>query len=165
MQDTGIYSINAGRYITGEEPVSVTAVAHQPADDPHFREVPESVTYTLRYPSGILGHCDTSFGVSESRRFRVHCADGFIDLDPAFSYRGQRLRVKRGGGERRHARRGDRPEAGRPLRRRDGSRSPPVVLDGGEVRTPGEMGLADVRIIEAIEEAARTGRTVEVARS
>ena len=29
VQDTGIYSINAGRYITGEEPLSVTAIAHR----------------------------------------------------------------------------------------------------------------------------------------
>ncbi|MEO5821929.1 MAG: hypothetical protein ABIT71_15605 [Vicinamibacteraceae bacterium] len=32
-------------------------------------------------------------------------------------------------------------------------------------RPPGDLGLADVRIIEAIDEAARSGRTVEVARS
>ena len=163
VQDTGIYSINAGRYITGEEPVAVTAFAHQPKDDPNFREVPESVSYTLRYPSGIIGHCDTSFGVSESRRFRVHCADGFIDLDPAFSYRGQRLRVKRGSSE------GETHDDEIVLKPVDHFAAEmdafsTAVLDGGDVRTPGEMGLADVRIIEAIAEAARTGRAVEVAR-
>jgi hypothetical protein len=31
-------------------------------------------------------------------------------------------------------------------------------------RTPGEMGPADMRIIAAIDEAARTGRTVSVGR-
>jgi predicted dehydrogenase len=164
VQDTGIYSINAGRYITGEEPVSVTAMAYQPKDDPNFREVPESVSYTLRYPSGILGHCDTSFGISESRRFRVHCADGCIDLDPAFSYRGQRLRVKRGSGE------GETRDEEIVLKPVDHFAAEmdafsTAVLEGGEASTPGEMGLADIRIIEAIEEAARTGRTVEVARS
>ena len=73
-------------------------MAHQPADDPRFREVPESVAFTLRFPSGVLAHCDCSFGVGESRCYRVHCTDGFIELDPAFAYRGQRLRVKRGSG-------------------------------------------------------------------
>ena len=126
--------------------------------------MPESVTCTLRYPSGILGHCDTSFGVSESRRFRVHCADGFINSNPAFSYRGQRLRVKRGGGERDTH---DEEIVLKPVDRfaAEMDAFATVVLDGGEVRTPGEMGLADVRIIEAIEEAARTRRTVEVVRS
>src|SRR4051812_46056774 len=51
--DIGIYSINAARYCTGEEPVEVTAVAHQPKDDPRFREVPESVAFTLRFPSTV----------------------------------------------------------------------------------------------------------------
>lgn len=36
------------------------------------------------------------------------------------------------------------------------------VLSGNDPRTPGEEGLADVRVITAIEEAARTGRTVAV---
>ena len=45
--DVGIYSINAARYVTGEEPVEVTAMAHPPAQDPRFREVPESVAAGL----------------------------------------------------------------------------------------------------------------------
>ena len=164
VQDTGIYSINAGRYITGEEPLSVTAIAHQPMDDPSFREVPESVVYTLRYPSGIIGHCETGFGTAESRRIRVHCVDGFIDLDPAFSYRGQRLRVKRGSSDQ-----GETHDDDVVLKPVDHFAAEmdhfsTVVLDGGDVPTPGEMGLADVRIIEAIDEAIRTGRSVEVAR-
>src|SRR4051794_21110344 len=41
--DVGIYSINAARYVTGEEPIEVTAMVHRPADDPRFREVLESI--------------------------------------------------------------------------------------------------------------------------
>jgi predicted dehydrogenase len=92
--DIGIYCINPVRYITGEEPNEVTAIAQQPQDDPRFREVPESYAFTLRFPSGTLAHCDCSLGAGESRRYRVHCAEDFIELDPAFSYRGQQLHVK-----------------------------------------------------------------------
>ena len=63
-------------------------MAHQPADDPRFREVPESVAFTLRFPSGVLAHCDCSFGSAVSRRYCVHCVEGTIDMDPAFDYRG-----------------------------------------------------------------------------
>ena len=35
-------------------------------------------------------------------------------------------------------------------------------MEGKEPRTPGEEGLQDVKLIEAIYEAARTGRTVKV---
>ncbi|TRW14179.1 Gfo/Idh/MocA family protein [Glacieibacterium frigidum] len=154
--DTGVYSFNTARMFLNEEPVEVTAREWRPAGDPRFREVPASVSYTLRYPSGVVAHCDTSFNAAESRFYRVTCADGVVHMDSAFSYHGQQLR----------------------LTAKDGTQIPriraidqfaaemdhfsDVVLDGGTVRTPGEMGLADQRIIAAIGEAARTGRPVRL---
>ena len=38
--DVGIYCINATRYITGEEPVEVMAMAHHPSEDPPLRRGP-----------------------------------------------------------------------------------------------------------------------------
>lgn len=164
VQDTGIYCINAAGYVTGEQPVSVSARAWQPADDPNFQEVPESVTFTLHYASGVLAHCDTSFGIAESRYLRVQCEKGVIDFDMAYAYRGQRLRVKRGdpgeGGAH------DEELVFRPVDHfaAEMDHFSACVLDGTEPRTPGAMGLADVRVIEAIEEAVRSGATVDVAR-
>ena len=106
----------------------------------------------------------TSFGTAESRRLRVHCADGFIDLDPAFSYRGQRLRVKRGSSDQGETHDDEIVLTSVDHFAAEMDHFSAVVLDGGDVRTPGDMGLADVRIIEAIDEATRTGRTVEVVR-
>ena len=161
--DVGIYCINAARYVTGEEPVEVTAMAHQPADDPRFREVPESVAFTLRFPSGVLAHCDCSFGSAVSRRYRVHCAEGAIDMDPAFDYRGLRLRVKQTKGDD-----GETLDAEMLLHEvnhfaAEMDHFSDCVLTGKDPRTPGEEGLADMRVIAAIEEAARTGQTVRVA--
>ena len=51
-------------------------MSHQPKDDPRFAEVPASVAFTLRFPSGVLAHCDCSFGIAAVARYRVHCADG-----------------------------------------------------------------------------------------
>lgn len=45
----GVYSINAARYVIGEEPVEATAILHQHPDDARFREVPEIVAFILRY--------------------------------------------------------------------------------------------------------------------
>ena len=161
--DVGVYSINAARYITGEEPAEVSAFAHQPTDDPRFREVPECVSFVLRYPSGIQAHCDCYFGSAESRNYRVHCKEGYIEMDPAFSYRGLRLKVKRAKGEI------GTPEDAEIV-------IPPVnhfaaemdhfsqCIIGDQIpSTPGEMGVADMRIIAAIEEAVRTGEVVRVA--
>ncbi len=161
--DLGVYSINAARYVTGEEPVEVTAFAHQPADDPRFREVPESVVFTLRYPSGVLANCNCSFGSSRSERYRVICADGWIEMAPAFSYRGLRLRTQRG------AAKGAKQVENAELRieqvdhfAAEMDHFSEVVRDGTQLRTPGEMGLADMRIVTAIADAARTGRAVKI---
>lgn len=160
--DVGIYSINTARMILGEEPVEVSAMAHQPKDDPRFREVPESVAFTLRFPSGVLAHCDCSFGSTESRRYRVHCAKGFVEMDPAFSYRGLRLRVKHGESKQSKAQlcEWQIQEVNQFAAEMDHFSE--CVLQDKAPRTPGEEGLADMRIIAAIDEAARTGRTVKI---
>ncbi len=73
LGDIGIYCLNATRYLTGQEPLEVEAVAYQPDDDARFREVPESVAFTLRFPDGVLAHCGCCFGGAESRYYRVEC--------------------------------------------------------------------------------------------
>lgn len=160
VSDTGIYCINACRMVTGEEPASVVALAHQPKDNPDFAEVPESVAFLLRYPSGVIAHCETSFGAAESRHLRVHCVDGFIDLEAAFSYQGQQLRLRRGS-----------PTSG-PASTEELLLKPvdhfaaemdhfsACVRDNQPPRTGGDMGLADVRIIEAVRRSVEEGRVV-----
>lgn len=162
--DIGVYSINAARSITREEPVEVAAAAFQPADDPRFREVPASVAFTLRFPSGIMAQCDCSFATAVDRHYRVHCTKGTIIMNPAFSYRGLRLYVRQG-------------EEGPGGARSEEVLVEPVnqfaaeidhfsdcILNDRMPRTPGEEGLADMRVIAAIDEAARSGCWVKVAR-
>lgn len=163
LGDVGVYSINAARYTLEEEPVEVFAVAHHPENDPRFREVPESVVYTLRYPSGALAHCDCSFGVSESRFFQVHGSEGYLRLDPAFSYRGLRLHVKEG-----DAKSGDaelKELLMEPVNHfaAEMDHFSSVILNGETCRTPGEMGLADMRILAALEKSLQTRQPVTLA--
>ena len=160
--DVGIYSINAARYVTGEEPIEVSAMAHQPADDPRFREVPESVAFTLRFPSGVLAHCDCSFGSAVSRRYCVHCVEGTIDMDPAFDYRGLRLRVKQTKGQGGETLDTEILLQGVNHFAAEMDHFSDCVLNGKEPRTPGEEGLADMRVIAAIEKAARAGQAVRL---
>lgn len=160
--DVGIYSINAARYITGEEPVEVMATAFQPDGDPRFREVPESVAFMLRYPSGIIANCDCSFGTPESRRYRVLCERGYLEMDPAFSYRGLRLRKKEELGKKESS---ALEEVN--LRQVDHFAAEmdafsKAVLEEGEVITPASMGIADMRIIAAIHESVKTGAAVKI---
>jgi len=162
LGDVGVYCINAARYVTGEEPVSVYGTAHQPADDPRFREVPESVAFTLSYPSGAKAACHCSFGTGESRHYRVNCTKGFIDLDGAFAYKGQSLRVKSGDGAKEPAT--DARILIEPANHfaEEMDHFSDAVLRGRPCLTPGEMGLADVRIIEAIHQSIASGQEVKV---
>ena len=137
-------------------------MAHQPKNDPRFREVPESVAFTMRFPSGALAHCDCSFGAEVSRRYRVHCTKGFIDMDPAFSYNGLRLTVKKGNEQSGKAERAELPIEQVNHFAAEMDHLSDCVLNDRDPLTPGEEGLADMRVIAAIEEAVRTGRTVRV---
>lgn len=158
LGDIGVYCLNVTRYLTGMEPIEVTAKSFA-SNDPRFREVPTSLTFQLRFPEGILANCDCSFDAAESRRYRVHCTKGFVDLDPAFSYTGLAMHVKR-----------SEPEEIADMQIQevdhfaaemdDFSRA---ILENGQTRTPGEEGLADMRIMAAIVQAAKSGQTVRVA--
>ena len=155
LMDIGIYALNAARYLTGEEPVSVNAMMHSTPNDPRFVEVEENINFQLRFPSGILANCGSSYGVNFNR-FRVMKPRGSAELDPASSYTGLRMRVFRGGALEE-----------RILPQRDHftlemDHFAACISNNTEPLTPGEEGLKDLRIITAIYEAARSGRTISL---
>jgi len=156
LMDIGIYALNASRYLTGEEPVSVSAMLHSTPDDPPFPEVEENITFQLRFPSGILANCTSSYGTNFNR-FRVNKPRGAAELDPASGYTGLRMRVFRGGAIEE-----------RSLPQRDHfalemDHCSRCVIDNTDPLTPGEEGLKDLRIMTAIYEACRSGGTIKLA--
>jgi glucose-fructose oxidoreductase len=156
LMDIGIYALNAARYLTGEEPVAVNAVMHSTPGDPRFAEVEENIMFQLRFPSGILANCGSSYGVNFNR-FRVMKPRGSAELDPASSYTGLRMRVFRGGAIE------DRILPQRDHFALEMDHFAQCILEGKEPLTPGEEGLKDLRVIAAIYEAARSGKTVTIA--
>ena len=153
LMDIGIYALNAARYLSGEEPVSVNAVMHSTPNDPRFVEVEENIMFQLRFPSGILANCGSSYGGGINRH-RVVKPRGAAELEPASSYTGLRMRVWRGGAI---------EERVLPQRNHfagELDHFAECILNDTAPLTPGEEGLKDMRIITAIYEAARTGRTV-----
>ena len=159
--DVGVYCINACNYITGQQPKRVTAFKHQPGDDPRFREVAESYAWVAEYPSGILASCNCGFGAEFSTRYEVQCAEGLIGMDPSFPYQGLRLWTQKAvdGSPQRTEHRIN------PVNQfaKQQDHFSDVVLNGAELRTPSEMGLADMLIVEAIHQSAREGRPVDIA--
>lgn len=160
--DVGVYPINASRYVTGEEPEQVSALVHQPKDDPRFREVPESVSCTMQFPSGILATINCSFGTHRDDFFHVACTEGTIQLSPAFSYSGQRLVTDEPG-----------KDGGPPriiehdIKPKDQFASEMdhfsnCILNNHDPRTPGAEGLADIKVLDAIDRSIRSGKAEKV---
>lgn len=159
LVDIGIYSVQACRYLAGEDPVEVTAIARSTPNDDRFREVEEDIAWTLRFPSGALGSCTASWRYALQNRYRAVFTDGWVELEPATSNGNVRLRVGRGN-------RGDVVEE-RFLAQVD---QIPLMLDhfaecassGALPLTPGEEGVRDLDLIAAIYEAARAERVVRL---
>lgn len=148
VMDVGVYCINAARYITGEEPYEVAAMLNKPDDDPRFAEVAESYAWIMRFPSGAIAECSCGFGTEESRIMRVACADGYLHMNNAFAYRGQELTTHQQRKSIRHA-----IDAVNHFSAEMDAFSD-CVLNDKPVLTPGEDGLADMLVVDAVHRSA-----------
>ena len=82
MMDVGIYSLQACRYLTGEEPVEVSAISSTIDHDGRFQEVEETLAWTMRFPSGIITTCLTSYGAAVGDFFNVSGSKGWVKVEP-----------------------------------------------------------------------------------
>ena len=158
LMDIGIYSLQAARYITGEEPTELNASMYSTPGDVRFKEVEETINFQLRFPSGVLANCTSSYGYSGQNRYRVIATTGWFELEPATSYTGLRMRVRRGNAtEERDIQPRDHFAA-------EMDHMSECVMNDKPPLTPGEEGLQDLKIMSAIYEAARDGKTVKLQR-
>ncbi len=153
MMDVGIYALQATRYLSGEEPASVTAKATT-TDKEKFRGIEESLTWQMKFPSGVTGSGMTTYAFSGMDRFNVTAERGSFGLDPAYGYHG--LRGTRSDGQIIKM-----PDIDQFAAEMDDFAQ--CILANRPIRVPGEEGLRDLKIITAIYEAARTGKPVELA--
>lgn len=160
LPDVGIYCLNAARYLTGEEPFEVMARVTRPKDDNRFREVEDICSFTLGFPSGVVANCTAGYSFHENRQLRVMADDGWFGMDPAFGYDNLAVFSQRKSGET------DAQEQRRfaPMNQfaREMDAFADAIRSGKPVRTPGEEGLRDLRLIEAIYRAAENGGVVKL---
>ena len=156
LMDIGIYSLNAARYLTGEEPVEVTAVDMTDKSDPRFKEVEDRIHFTLRFPGGVLATCTSAYSIAEVKRFRVFGDKAWLDLDPATDYYEHKMLIGDKQGQRQPALKEGNQFAA------ELDHMAESVIQNKTPKTPGEEGLRDIRLVMAIYEAARTGKKVKV---
>jgi predicted dehydrogenase len=124
--------------------------------DERFREVEESMSFTLRFPSGFLAQAQSSYGAYQEKSLRLSGERGGLFMQDAFAYKGQRLQVFRREGVRGvermpqiHPRNQFALEIDHMAR---------CVREKRRPHTPGEEGLRDQVIMEAILRSAASGR-------
>ncbi|HEY9781157.1 MAG TPA: Gfo/Idh/MocA family oxidoreductase [Leptolyngbyaceae cyanobacterium] len=157
--DIGIYSLQAARYITGEEPTEIGAMMYSTPNDPRFKEVEENVNFMLRFPSGVIANCTSSYGYANVKRYQVMGSKGTLELDPATDYYEHRLYVERGK-EREERKIQAQNQFALEMDHLSG-----CVMENKQPKTPGEEGLQDVRLMTAIYQAAETGRTIKLSQT
>ncbi len=149
--DMGVYCINASRYATAMEPVSVTAKASTTRPE-IYTEVDETMDFELDFGGGLVAQCKTSFGMGLNE-LRVDCEEGWYELKPFQSYGGIRGRTSDGMQLNAYI-------PNQQARQMDNDAL--AILNDQSVLVPGEEGLADIRIVEAIYKAANSGNRVTI---
>ncbi|MDF1505533.1 Gfo/Idh/MocA family oxidoreductase [Roseisolibacter sp. H3M3-2] len=162
LYDIGIYSLNGARYLTGEDPVEVRATYRKPPGSPgpggRPIDVEQGIAWTMRFPGGAVAHCTSGYDFQNVKRIQVMAERASLALDPATEYEGNRLIVTRERGR-------EEPKLGESSLQFVGELDEfaSAIRENREPRRgTGPEGLHDVRIMQRIYEAARTGRPVEV---
>jgi len=161
LPDVGLYCISQARFLSGEEPVEVIGHTWSTPGDARFKEVEESCQFTLRFPSGFVATCSTGYSSHKSQMYRLNGASAWAEMSPAYAYEGNRLRVSRVEQGKEQTSELQIEEGNQFAKELDHFAQ--CVRKDKEPHTPGEEGLQDQRIIEAIYESARTKRPVKLA--
>ncbi len=154
MMDIGIYSLNALRYLSGEEPIEVSAKITNPPNDDRFVDTEDTVEFTLTFPSGLVAQGAGGYSWSPGKnQFEVIGSKGKLTANPATAYEGDHLTLD-----------------GHDLSVEPNNQWAAqmdhfshCIRSHSKPATPGEEGLRDIKIIQAIYESARIGKRVKLA--
>ncbi|MCK5278478.1 MAG: Gfo/Idh/MocA family oxidoreductase [Cyclobacteriaceae bacterium] len=150
MMDMGVYPLQAARYSTGEEPITVSAQTFKIRPDKI--EADEVTSYQLQFPSGTVANCDTGFHANFNY-LKVFCEKGWYELDPFSSYNG--IKGKKSKGEFNF------PQVNQQARQMDEVAW--CIMNNKPMRVKGEEGLKDIIVVEKIQESiALGGKAVEI---
>jgi predicted dehydrogenase len=156
LMDMGVYPINAARYLFRDEPIEVIATAANSGDS-RFREVHETVTAILRFPKDRLATLTCSFGVAAADSYEVVGTKGDLWMKPAYDYHENlQLRVKVDGDEK---------VSTIPIHDQF---APELeyfancIRNDEEPEPSGREGLADIRIVQAVNASISSGRPIKL---
>ena len=155
MMDIGIYAINGARYMIGEEPLWVTAQETVTEPEKFKDGIDETIQFQMGFPGGAVASCLSTYNMRHLDRFYLTGEKGFGELHPATGYGPIKGRTHLG-------------ELTQPHKTHQTvqmDKMADIILNGKQPEVPvdGEEGVKDMKIIEAIYEAVKTGKRVELA--
>jgi glucose-fructose oxidoreductase len=150
--DMGVYAIQGARFGAGTEPIAiVSAKAYTTRPEIYKNGLDEILEATLEFPGGVLADIKTSF--AENINFLdVKFERGELNVSPYQGYSG--VRAKTPQGEIYH----DYQVPWQQAKQMDDNAQ--SILQNKLMLAPGEEGLRDIRILEAIYKSAATGQKV-----
>jgi len=143
MGDMGVYSIQGARLATGEEPISVLAQTFTTRPE-IYHEVEETAMFQLEFPSGARAACHTSFGI-RMNHLNITYDKGWVKMEPHSSYRGNKGTMSDG------------TQINFPLENQQAKQMDDdtlAILNKTDLIVPGEEGLRDIRVVEAVYQSA-----------
>ncbi|MEM6525776.1 MAG: Gfo/Idh/MocA family oxidoreductase [Bacteroidota bacterium] len=150
IYDMGVYPINALRYASGMEPTKVVKAKHETTRPAIYKEVDETTYFTLEFPGGVIGEGATSFGEFWNE-LRVNGENGWYELKPFQSYSGIKGTTSDGKSLNQNI-------PNQQAKQMDDDAL--AIIDKKRILVPGEEGLRDIRIVQAIKESAVSGQSI-----
>ena len=158
LLDMGPYPLNAARYLFGDEPIEVVSAVAVRHPEAGFEDVDDTVAVTLRFPGDKLAQFTVSYFTNTIDSFIIAGTKGSIHMRPAYMF-GMGLEAEITVGQKRHH------ETGKATDQFGGEMRyfSDCILRDREPEPDAEEGLADVRVIEAIQRAIDTGQPQKLA--
>ncbi len=147
VADMGPYPINAARNFFGCEPIEASAVGVR---NPAFGyDFDDQVCVTLKFPDERIAQFAVGYGIQHVDQYRVVGTKGELEVTPGYAMNGALTHVLNG--EKKHKYAATDHFGGELKYFSD------CILQGHNPEPDGAEGLADVRVIAAIERALLTG--------
>jgi predicted dehydrogenase len=156
LTDLGVYCINTSRWLVDEDPVAASAVSWI-RDPRRYKEVEEGVAFRLDFPSGLILQGTAAYSAVFTSFVHVHGEKGWVELAPAFAFEEERRLSGKVKGK--WLDKAFQPMDEFVLELDDFA---DCIRKNRKPEPDGEQGLRDIIIIDAIYQAVKKRRTVEI---
>ncbi|MGV3639200.1 MAG: Gfo/Idh/MocA family protein [Adhaeribacter sp.] len=154
LYDMGVYAIQGARLGSGMEPLAVvSAKTSTTRPDIYKNGLDETTEARLEFPGGVLADIKTSFG-ENINYLNIACQKGKIELAPYQSYNG--IKGSSPLGSIYHPYQVPWQQA----KQMDDDAG--AIMQKKPLLVPGEEGLRDIRIVQAIYQSAASGKRVPI---